>query len=142
MDDHRPQTPILDVHNLAVSYETRRGDVPAVRDVTFDITRGEAHSIVGESGCGKSTVAFSVVNFLGRNGKIVTGQILFQGRDLVGRSEEELRQIRGDQISMVYQDPMQALNPSMRIGDQMAEVLVVHRDMSKAEAATTVRAGR
>ena len=134
MAEHRPQTPILDVRNLAVSYETRRGDVPAVRDVTFDVARGEAHSIVGESGCGKSTVAFSVVNFLGRNGRIVNGQILFQGRDLVGRSDEELRQIRGDQISMVYQDPMQALNPSMRIGDQMAEVLIVHRNMAKAEA--------
>jgi len=132
--EHRPQTPILDVRNLAVSYETRRGDVPAVRDVTFDVARGEAHSIVGESGCGKSTVAFSVVNFLGRNGRIVNGQILFQGRNLVGRSDEELRQIRGDQISMVYQDPMQALNPSMRIGDQMAEVLIVHRNMAKAEA--------
>ena len=134
MADHRPQTPILDIRNLAVSYETRRGDVPAVRDLTFDIARGEAHSIVGESGCGKSTVAFSVVNFLGRNGKIVNGQILFQGRDLVGRTQEELRQIRGDQISMVYQDPMQALNPSMRIGEQMAEVLFVHRKVSKAEA--------
>jgi peptide/nickel transport system ATP-binding protein len=134
MADHRPQTPILDIRNLAVSYETRRGDVPAVRDLTFDIARGEAHSIVGESGCGKSTVAFSVVNFLGRNGRIVNGQILFQGRDLVGRTQEELRQIRGDQISMVYQDPMQALNPSMRIGEQMAEVLFVHRKVSKAEA--------
>lgn len=134
MADHRPQTPILDIRNLAVSYETRHGDVPAVRDLTFDIARGEAHSIVGESGCGKSTVAFSVVNFLGRNGKIVNGQILFQGRDLVGRTQEELRQIRGDQISMVYQDPMQALNPSMRIGEQMAEVLFVHRRVSKAEA--------
>jgi peptide/nickel transport system ATP-binding protein len=134
MDRHRPQTPVLDVRSLAVSYETRRGDVPAVRDVTFDIQRGLAHSLVGESGCGKSTVAFSIVNFLGRNGKIVAGNVLFQGRELVGRSEEELRRIRGDQIAMVYQDPMQALNPSLRIGDQMAEVLVVHRNMSQSLA--------
>jgi peptide/nickel transport system ATP-binding protein len=132
--DHKIKTPVLDVQDLAISYATRTGDVPAVRDVGFEIQRGEAHSIVGESGCGKSTVAFGVVNFLGRNGKIVNGKILFQGQNLVGRSQEELRQIRGDQISMVYQDPMQALNPSMRLGDQMSEVLTVHRKMERAEA--------
>ncbi|HSR33325.1 MAG TPA: ABC transporter ATP-binding protein [Anaerolineae bacterium] len=132
--DHRVKTPVLQVDELAISYETRKGDVPAVRDVSFEIQRGEAHSIVGESGCGKSTVAFGIVNFLGRNGKIVNGKILFQGQDLVGRSQEELRQIRGDQISMVYQDPMQALNPSMRLGDQMSEVLTVHRNVGQAEA--------
>lgn len=126
--------PILKVEDLAISYETRHADVPAVRDVSFDILRGEAHGIVGESGCGKSTVAFGIVNFLGRNGKIVNGHILFQGQDLVGRTQEELRNLRGDRIAMVYQDPMQALNPSMRIGDQMSEVLVVHRDLSKEEA--------
>jgi len=89
---------------------------------------------VGESGCGKSTVAFGIVNFLGRNGRIVDGHILFQGQDLVGQAPEELRRIRGDRIAMVYQDPMQALNPSMRLGDQMSEVLIVHRDMEKAAA--------
>jgi len=129
-----PKIPILEVDGLAISYKTRRGDVPAVRDVSFEIMRSEAHSIVGESGCGKSTVAFGIVNFLGRNGKIVGGRILFQGRDLVGRSQEELRKLRGDRIAMVYQDPMQALNPSMRLGDQMAEVLIVHRKMKKAAA--------
>ncbi len=134
IESHRIQTPILDVRNLAISYETRKGDVPAVRDVSFDILRGEAHGIVGESGCGKSTVAFGIVNFLGRNGRIVSGRILFQGQDLVSRSPEELRRIRGDRIAMVYQDPMQALNPSMRLGDQMAEVLIVHRGMKKKEA--------
>jgi peptide/nickel transport system ATP-binding protein len=132
--DHKPKTPVLNVEDLAISYETRKGDIPAVRDVSFEIQRGEAHGIVGESGCGKSTVAFGIVNFLGRNGKIVNGHILFQGQDLVGRSQEELRRIRGDQISMVYQDPMQALNPSMRLGDQLSEVLTVHRDMEKEEA--------
>jgi peptide/nickel transport system ATP-binding protein len=101
--------------------------------VSFEIQRGEAYGIVGESGCGKSTVAFGVVNFLG-NGRIVDGSILFQGRELRGRSEEELRLLRGDQIAMVYQDPMQALNPAMRIGDQLSEVLIVHRGLSKEDA--------
>ncbi len=126
--------PILEVNNLAISYETRRGDVAAVRDVSFKIHRAETFGIVGESGCGKSTVAFGIVNFLGRNGRVTAGRILFQGQNLVGRSEKELRNLRGDQVAMVYQDPMQALNPSMRLGDQMAEVLIVHRDMKKHDA--------
>ncbi len=132
-DNHRIKTPVLKAENLAISYETRYGDVNAVRDVSFEIHRGEAYGIVGESGCGKSTVAFGVVNFLG-NGRIVNGSILFQGQELRGRSEDELRNLRGDQIAMVYQDPMQALNPSMRIGDQLSEVLVVHRGLTKADA--------
>ena len=126
--------PILQIDRLAVAYETRYGDVAAVRDVSLDIHRAETFGIVGESGCGKSTVAFSIVNFLGRNGKITGGRILFQGQDLVKRSEKELRKLRGDRIAMVYQDPMQALNPSMTLGDQMAEVLIVHRGMKRAAA--------
>ena len=133
MDDHRIKTPILKVENLAISYQTRRGDVDAVRDVSFELHRGDAYGIVGESGCGKSTVAFGIVSFLG-NGRIVGGSILFQGRELRGRSEEELRRLRGDQIAMVYQDPMQALNPSMRIGDQLSEVLTVHRGLTQEVA--------
>ncbi len=126
--------PILRVQDLAIAYETRKGDVAAVRNVSFEIRRGETLGIVGESGCGKSTVAFGIVNFLGRNGRITNGRIIFQGQDLVGRSEEELRRLRGDRIAMVYQDPMQALNPSLRIGEQLSEVLVVHRGMKRKEA--------
>ena len=133
VEDHRVKTPILKIEDLAISYETRRGDVNAVRDVSLEIHRGEAYGIVGESGCGKSTVAFGIVSFLG-NGRIVDGSILFQGQELRGQSEEELRRLRGDQIAMVYQDPMQALNPSMRIGDQLSEVLTVHRGLSKETA--------
>jgi peptide/nickel transport system ATP-binding protein len=133
-DDSRHQMPVLKLENVAISYETRYGDVEAVREVSFDVHRATTFGVVGESGCGKSTVAFGIVEFLGANGKIVGGSIKFQGRELVGRSEAELRKLRGDQIAMVYQDPMQALNPSVTIGDQLAEVLTTHRGIPKKEA--------
>jgi peptide/nickel transport system ATP-binding protein len=125
---------VLKVEGLTTAYETRKGDVYAVRDVSFEVGRGEAFGIVGESGCGKSTVAFSIVNFLGRNGRVDDGSILFLGQELRGRSEEELRRLRGDRIAVVYQDPMAALNPTVRIGDQLSEVLVVHRGLSQDDA--------
>src|SRR5512143_1509245 len=108
--------PVVKVSNLAIAYETRKGDVHAVRDVSFEIHRGETLGLVGESGCGKSTVAYGLVNYLGRNGKIVRGDIVFQGESLVDRASDELRRLRGDQIAMVYQDPMTSLNPVLRIG--------------------------
>ena len=126
--------PVLKLEDLAVAYKVRGGEIEAVQNVSFEIKRGETHGIVGESGCGKSTVAWAVVNFLGNNGYVKRGSIKFQGRELVGVVGEELRQLRGDQIAMVYQDPMQALNPSMRLGDQMKEVLTVHRGISDREA--------
>ena len=131
---YQTQAPVLKLEDVAISYETRYGDVEAVRQVTFDVRRATTFGVVGESGCGKSTVAFGIVDFLGPNGKIVGGSITFQGRELVGRSEAELRKLRGDQIAMVYQDPMQALNPSVTIGDQLAEVLTTHRGIPQTEA--------
>lgn len=125
---------MLKVDDLAVAYKVRGGEIEAVQNVSFEIYRGESFGVVGESGCGKSTVAWSIVNFLGANGYVKRGNILFQGQNLVGKSGEELRRLRGDQIAMVYQDPMQALNPSMRLGDQMNEVLTVHRGLSEREA--------
>ena len=135
-ESYPSHAPVLRLEDVAISYETRYGDVEAVREVSFDVHRATTFGVVGESGCGKSTVAFGIVDFLGANGKIVGGSIKFQGRELVGRSQEELRKLRGDQIGMVYQDPMQALNPSVTIGDQLAEVLIVHRHMPKDEAWT------
>lgn len=127
-------SPVLKVENLAIAYKVRGGEIEAVQNVSFEIGRGESLGIVGESGCGKSTVAWSIVNFLGNNGYVKRGSIKFMGQELVGKSGEELRQLRGDQIAMVYQDPMQALNPSMRLGDQLREVLTVHRGLSESEA--------
>jgi len=125
---------VIEVENLQISYETRKGDVEAIQGVSFKVGEGETVGLVGESGCGKSTIAFGIVNFLGSNGKIVDGSIRFQGNELVGRSQEELKELRGDRIAMVFQDPMQALNPSLRLGEQLAEVLTCHRDISREEA--------
>jgi peptide/nickel transport system ATP-binding protein len=130
----RTGAPVLSVQDVAVAYKVRGGEIEAVQNVSFDIHRGESHGIVGESGCGKSTVAWAIVNFLGANGYVKRGSIKFMGQELVGKSGEELRRLRGDQIAMVYQDPMQALNPSLRLGEQMKEVLTVHRNISDEEA--------
>ncbi len=134
MTELKQAPPVLKLENVAVAYKVRGGEIEAVQDVSFDIMRGETHGIVGESGCGKSTIAWAVVNFLGANGYVKRGSIKFQGQELVGVTGEELRRLRGDQIAMVYQDPMQALNPSMRLGDQMSEVLTVHRGMEQKAA--------
>jgi len=126
--------PVLQVRDLRIAYETRYGDVEAVRGASFDVHQGETIGLVGESGCGKSTIAYGIVNFLGPNGKIVDGSVVFQGNELVGRSERELKKLRGNRIAMVYQDPMQALNPSVRVGEQLTEVLTFHQPISLNEA--------
>ena len=125
---------VLDVEHLSIAYETRKGDVQAVRDVSFAVREGETVGLVGESGCGKSTIAYGIVNHLGPNGKITDGHIRFQETELVNRSQSELNAIRGNNIAMVFQDPMQALNPSMRLGEQLAEVLTSHRSISEKDA--------
>jgi peptide/nickel transport system ATP-binding protein len=133
LEDEKSEV-VLDVEHLSIAYETRKGDVQAVRDVSFSVREGETVGLVGESGCGKSTIAYGIVNHLGPNGKITGGHIRFQETELVDRSQAELNEIRGNSIAMVFQDPMQALNPSMQLGEQLTEVLTCHRDISTKEA--------
>jgi peptide/nickel transport system ATP-binding protein len=126
--------PILECEKLNISYFTRAGEIPAVVDFNLRVMPGEAVGIVGESGCGKSTVALAIMQYMGKNGRIVGGSIRYKGRDMTRMSQEELRQLRGSDIAMVYQEPMASLNPSMLIGRQLMEVPLVHEQVSAAEA--------
>ena len=125
---------VLEIENLHTSFFTRRGEVKAVRGVNFSLERGEILGVVGESGSGKSVTAMSVMQLLASGGKITDGTVNFDGTDLVGLSEEKLREVRGARISMVFQDPMSSLNPLITVGKQVQEMLDTHTKMSKAEA--------
>ena len=122
--------PILEIENLSISFFTRLREIPAVMDFSCTMEPGEAMGLVGESGCGKSTVALGVMQDLGVNGRIVGGSIKFQGRNLNDMSQEELRDIRGSEIAMIYQEPMASLNPAMKIGKQLMEVPMIHEGTS------------
>jgi len=126
--------PILEIDKLSISFFTRLREIPAVMDFSAKIMPGEALGIVGESGCGKSTVALGVMQDLGVNGRIVGGSIKFKGEEMNTMSPERLRDIRGSQIAMIYQEPMASLNPAMKIGKQLAEVPMIHEGVSEAEA--------
>ncbi len=126
--------PILEIDALSISFFTRLREIPAVMDFSCKVMPGEAMGLVGESGCGKSTVALGVMQDLGVNGKIVGGSIKFKGRDLGAMSAEELRGIRGSEIAMIYQEPMASLNPAMRIGRQLMEVPMIHEGTSAEDA--------
>ncbi len=126
--------PILEIDKLSISFFTRLREIPAVMDFSVTVQPGEAVGLVGESGCGKSTVALGVMQDLGKNGRIVGGSIKFKGRDLSAMSEEELRDIRGSEIAMIYQEPMASLNPAMKIGKQLMEVPMIHQGLSSTDA--------
>ncbi|WP_413864746.1 oligopeptide/dipeptide ABC transporter ATP-binding protein, partial [Albidovulum sp.] len=126
--------PILEIENLSISFFTRLREIPAVMDFSCTVQPGEAMGLVGESGCGKSTVALAVMRDLGRSGRITGGTIRFKGRDLTTMGERELRGIRGSQIAMIYQEPMASLNPAMKIGAQLMEVPMIHEGIGRDEA--------
>ena len=117
---------LLELQDVAITYAARGGEVEAVRRLSLRLEPGEALGLVGESGCGKSTVALSIVRYLGRTGRIARGRILFEGRDLATIGDAELRALRGRRIAMVYQDPMASLNPVMTVGRQLMEVPMIH----------------
>ena len=126
--------PILEIDKLNISFFVRAGEIPAVMDFSCKVMPGETMGLVGESGCGKSTVALGIMRDMGNRGKIVGGSIKFRGRDMGDMSEKELRDIRGSKIAMIYQEPMASLNPAMKIGKQLMEVLIIHENVSKSEA--------
>ncbi len=126
--------PILEIDRLSISFFTRLREIPAVMDFSAKVMPGEALGLVGESGCGKSTVALGVMQDLGVNGRIVGGSIKFKGEEMNTMSPGRLREIRGSQIAMIYQEPMASLNPAMKVGRQLMEVPMIHEGISEKEA--------
>ena len=124
----------LEVRELRTQFVTREGVLPAVEGVSFTLKRGEILGLVGESGSGKSVTGYSIMGLIDPPGKIVGGEILFKGKNLVKKSEEEMRSLRGSQIAMVFQDPMMTLNPVLRIDTQMIEAVLAHTKVSRKEA--------
>jgi oligopeptide/dipeptide ABC transporter ATP-binding protein len=126
---------LLEVDKLITSFDTERGMLRAVDQVSFSIPQGKTVGIVGESGCGKSVTAMSIVRLLPQpSGKVLGGEIRFKGEDLLHASDKRMRQVRGGEIGVIFQEPMSALNPVHRIGRQVAEVFRIHKDMSKKDA--------
>lgn len=125
---------ILDVKNLHVDFKTYNGTVHAIRGVDFHLNDGETLAIVGESGSGKSVTVRSVLRLLAKNASISQGEVLYHGEDLLKKSEKEMDNLRGNKISMIFQDPMTSLDPTMTIGKQVAEPLLIHNKVSKADA--------
>jgi peptide/nickel transport system ATP-binding protein len=125
---------LLEVRDLQTQFQTRAGLVRAVDGVSFYVDRGELLGIVGESGCGKSITALSIMRLIALPGKIVSGEILFEERNLLALSDEQMRAIRGNDIAMIFQDPMTSLNPVFTVGEQIAEALRLHRKLSRKDA--------
>jgi peptide/nickel transport system ATP-binding protein len=126
---------LLEIKDLTIKFALRTGDVTATNKVSFTVNKGERIGLVGESGAGKSVTGFSIINLISKPGYIASGEINFMGKDLAKLSSEEIRQIRGNRISMIFQDPMMTLNPVLTIGTQMIETLLAHnKNMNKEEA--------
>jgi peptide/nickel transport system ATP-binding protein len=125
---------LIEVHGLRTEFVTEDGILPAVDQITFSMKPGEILGLVGESGCGKSVTALSLLRLISPPGKIVSGEILFEGQDLLKLPEKAMQKVRGNKISMIFQEPMTSLNPVMSIGDQVGETLVIHRGYKKSDA--------
>ena len=126
--------PLLRVERLTTVFDLPGGALPAVNDVTFEIQSGETLGLVGESGCGKSVTALSIMRLVQAPGRIAAGRIGFKGRDLLALDERQMRAVRGADISLIFQEPMTALNPVFSVGDQVAEALIVHGRVSRRDA--------
>jgi oligopeptide/dipeptide ABC transporter ATP-binding protein len=131
---HTGSAPLLDVQHQTVVFEGSRSKVTAVDDVSFQMAAGETLGLVGESGSGKSVTAFTILRLVQPPGRVTAGRVLFEGRDLLALPERDMRQVRGARISLIFQEPMTALNPVMRVGDQIAEALTVHGLASGSDA--------
>ncbi len=125
---------ILEVRNLKTSFSTDAGEVRAVDGVSFELPKGKTIGIVGESGSGKSITSLSILRLLANNGTIKGGEILFKGQDITKLTEKQMREIRGNQISMIFQEPMTSLNPVFTVGQQISETILIHKKVSKKEA--------
>lgn len=125
---------ILEVRNLQTSFKTEAGEVRAVDGVSFDVPKGKTIGIVGESGSGKSITALTILRLLSNNGFIKGGEVIFKEKDLIKLTEKEMRTIRGNQISMIFQEPMTSLNPVFTVGQQISETIMIHKKVSKKEA--------
>jgi oligopeptide/dipeptide ABC transporter ATP-binding protein len=131
---HREGAPMLEIRGLKTYFFTEDGVVKAVDGVDLAVAHGETLGLVGESGCGKSVTMFSVMQLIGQPGEVVEGEVYFDGRDLLKLSDDEMQDIRGNRISMIFQQPLSSLNPVFRIGDQIAEVFQIHANLSKEES--------
>lgn len=125
---------VLEVKDLEITFDTYAGKVKAIRGVSFDLKKGETLAIVGESGSGKSVTTRSIMRLLSQNANVENGEILFNGNDLIKKSEKEMQAIRGKEIAMIFQDPMTSLNPTMTIGKQIAEPIRLHQKLNKQDA--------
>lgn len=125
---------LLDVQDLTVKFALRKGTLPAVNNVSFSLRRGERLGLVGESGAGKSVTGFAILNLISKPGFIDGGRVMFEGEEISSLSDKEMRDIRGNRISMIFQDPMMTLNPVLTIGTQMMETILAHMDVTKQEA--------
>ena len=126
--------PVLRVRGLSVEYRTKEGVIPALRNASLELRRGETLALVGESGSGKSTLGFGILRILPRNAEVTAGEIVFDGREIGGLAPSDLREIRGDEISIIFQDPIAGLNPIIPVGRQVEEVITSHRDVGEKEA--------